>query len=863
MFSMASLGANIDNSINNGRGPYVFRISGQIYHWIGSMCPPEGNASRFLQLYIYDTTNEVNNRMSQFGGEHNSGLKREIVEGPTKLLDNHNALVQLFRTARNKLNKANVPKFKVKLYNVVGTRRYELPTPETIEGYYKDMKLVNIPTHSGSAAKRMMMNIKIALITFDKTNKITRTNIFLYDAIMRGDRDGNDLGTRTVLTASFTGGPRYMYAHYLDALAICRVHGNPSFFITFTCNAKWPEIQEYMEAFPELTTADRADIVDRVFEQKVLLYTIEFQKRGLPHCHSLLWVTPASKIREDTDVDKYISAELPNPSEDPDGYRIISELMMHGPCGLAYKNAPCMKDGNKCNRNFPKPYSDNTYIDKDGFVHYRRRAAAIDTERQNTMLIKYLFKYISKGTDRVVANITTPIGGPVSTTTVQSIQIDEIRNFVEARYIGPHEACWRMLEFPIHYRDPAVLSLAVHLENMQHIQFRSKDRLQSIVDNPTKKKTTLTEWLEYNKHHTDGRHLTYLNFPSEYTWYATDKYWQRRRRLNKPVIGRLTYIHPSCGDLFYQRILLCHQKGCRSFRDIRTVNNVVYPTCRAACKALGLIGGDHEWIGALEEAALHASSEELRKLFVQILIFCDVSDPMLLWHKFWKNMSEDIPRRLAKILQISEIQKNETEMKAGVLFEIESILNSHSRTLKDFGLPMPPRRLLDILQNRILMEERNYDRELLLKEKDSLLPKLNRDQKQIFDEVLNGVSNQEQKLIFVYGHGGTGKTFLWKSLACALRSEERIVLAVASSGIASLLLPSGRTTHSRFKIPLNLHEECICSIKKNSQLADLLRECDLIIWDEAPMNDRRCFEALDRWIFSITHMLYLEEKVSY
>nr|GEX66059.1 DNA helicase [Tanacetum cinerariifolium] len=94
----------------------------------------------------------------------------------------------------------------------------------------------------------------------------------IYDAIIRGDRDGKDLGTRTILSISFTGGPRYMYAHYLDALAICRVHGNPSFFITFTCNAKWPEIQEYMDSWPELTTADRADIVDRVFEQKVRDY---------------------------------------------------------------------------------------------------------------------------------------------------------------------------------------------------------------------------------------------------------------------------------------------------------------------------------------------------------------------------------------------------------------------------------------------------------------------------------------------------------------------------------------------------------------------------------------------------------------
>ncbi|GJZ17098.1 hypothetical protein Tco_0553221, partial [Tanacetum coccineum] len=340
MFSMTSLGANVDSSINNSKGPYMFRISGQIYHWIGSMCPEEGNTPRFLQLYIYDTTNEVSHRMAHFGGENQSGLKREIVEG-------------------------------------------------------------------------------------------------LYDAILRGDHDSNDLGTRTVLTASFIGGPSI-----------------------------------------------------------------------------------SSKVKEDADVDKYISVELPDPVEDPDGYRIISELMMHGPCDLVNNNAPCMKNGNKYNRNFPKPYSDKTYIDKDGFIHYRRRETGIETERQNvrldnryvvpynrtlclryyahvnvvycgwTMLIKYLFKYISKGTDRVVANITTPIGEIASTSNVQNIQIDEIRNFVEARYIGPHEACWRILEFLIHYRDPAVLTLTVHLENMQHIRFRGRDRLESNVDNPTKKKTT-------------------------------------------------------------------------------------------------------------------------------------------------------------------------------------------------------------------------------------------------------------------------------------------------------------------------------------------------------------------------------------
>ncbi|GKF53833.1 hypothetical protein Tco_0160743 [Tanacetum coccineum] len=133
MFSMTSLGANVDNSINNGKGPYVFRISGQLYHWTGSMYPDEGAAPRFLQLYIYDTANEVKNRMSHFGGEYESGLKKEIVEGLIEFLDNHNALVQLFRTARDKYAESNIPELKVKLYNVIGTRQYELPTRILLE----------------------------------------------------------------------------------------------------------------------------------------------------------------------------------------------------------------------------------------------------------------------------------------------------------------------------------------------------------------------------------------------------------------------------------------------------------------------------------------------------------------------------------------------------------------------------------------------------------------------------------------------------------------------------------------------------------------------------------------------------------
>ena len=72
------------------------------------------------------------------------------------------------------------------------------------------------------------------------------------------------------------------------------------------------------------------------------------------------------------------------------------------------------------------------------------------------------------------------------------------------------------------------------------------------------------------------------------------------------------------------------------------------------------------------------------------------------------------------------------------------------------------------------------------------------------------------------------------------------MLAVASSGVASLLLPGGRTGHSRFKIPLDVHEQSQCGISRSSMLAGLCQRACLILWEEAPMTHRCCFEALDR-----------------
>ncbi|GJW31761.1 DNA helicase [Tanacetum coccineum] len=176
------------------------------------------------------------------------------------------------------------------------------------------------------------------------------------------------------------------------------------------------------------------------------------------------------------------------------------------------------------------------------------------------------------------------------------------------------------------------------------------------------------------------------------------------------------------------------------------MHEIFYPTCRAACEALGLLGDDNEWDITMQEACVAATSSQLIFVFAHILTHCEIA-----------NGGEEVQARRAE-------------------------------------------------------------------------------------------------LIFVYCHGGTGKTFLWKSIISTLRCEGKIVLVVASSVIASLLLPSGQTAHSRFKLPIELTKESLCNVTKNSQLGKLLADTNLIIWDEAPMNDRRCFKALDRSLRDILTM---------
>jgi hypothetical protein len=107
-------------------------------------------------------------------------------------------------------------------------------------------------------------------------------------------------------------------------------------------------------------------------------------------------------------------------------------------------------------------------------------------------------------------------------------------------------------------------------------------------------------------------------------------------------IGRIYYVHPSVGERYYLRMLLLIVKGADSYEALRTYNNITYPTFKEDCNACGLLKEDQEWYNAFDEAANWATSNQLRHLFITMLLFCEIGDEYMFFEKVWKLLTDDI-----------------------------------------------------------------------------------------------------------------------------------------------------------------------------------------------------------------------------
>ncbi|XP_028757289.1 uncharacterized protein LOC114716449 [Neltuma alba] len=426
----------------------------------------------------------------------------------------------------------------------------------------------------------------------------------LTDAVLRGKTDASAIRKRIILTSSFTGGARYMIQNYQDAMALCRWAGYPDIFLTFTCNPAWPEIKRFCQK-QSLQPSDRPNILCRVFKMKLHsllktikekrifgsvraeVYIVEFQKRGLPHAHILLFLEPEDKINNTERIDEVISAEIPDKESSPILYDLVQTYMFHGLCGANNPKSPCMKD-KKCTKYFPKRDS----LNKLPWM-MKMFQAHINVEKCNqSTSIKYLFKYISKGNDRVVAGIFDNSRNHDATGF-----IDEIQQYYSCRYISACESAWRIFGFQIHHRYPAVERLSFHLPNQQFIIYSNSDDVTDLLDKPRVAELQFLAWMKFNSRGGLAATLTYAEFPNHFVYQKNKRQWKERKK--GFAVGRINHVSASVGELYYLRILLTKVKGPSSFEDIRTVDGVIHPTFRAACLALGLLDDDAEYISGI------------------------------------------------------------------------------------------------------------------------------------------------------------------------------------------------------------------------------------------------------------------------
>ena len=256
---------------------------------------------------------------------------------------------------------------------------------------------------------------------------------------------------------------------FQDSMAIARYFKRVDLFLTMTANPNWPEIQQGL--FPGQSPADRPDLVARVFQMKknallqeifhdgifgqavAKIYTIEFQKRGVPHMHLLIFLDRQDKLLDPPSVDSVIRATWPDPHSEPTLFDTVRRHMVHGPCGALNPSSPCMQNG-RCSKGYPKPFQNGTSLETEGYPLYHRpddgrafevRGHLLDNRwivpynpylltRYNCHInvessvtfasLKYISKYIHKGHD---------------CGTVEVRLRDEVQDYIDTRYVAAPE----------------------------------------------------------------------------------------------------------------------------------------------------------------------------------------------------------------------------------------------------------------------------------------------------------------------------------------------------------------------------------------------------------------------------------------
>ncbi|CAH2016979.1 unnamed protein product, partial [Acanthoscelides obtectus] len=445
-FAFASLATNTINP--PGRGPYVFKVQGEIRHYISNVSTNISNERRqYGNLYFLDT--ELANQLRSAGPQNRTELNRETVDVISNYMHSHNPFAQAYRFLKDVYQEQqhNNRQLTLELYinnnraRDINFRQYGAvqaneiaavfisedgrpPLDRCLHVYCRDNDQIihELPylsvncdamtypllhprgepgwqsgtAHQRRRGKLTQQYIVDAYVKIEQSRLqfITENQPRIRQEIFQGLIDYLDSrqldvhyqpGNIFILPSTFIGSPRAFRQNYLDAMSIVTKHGKPDIFLTFTCNPVWPEIRNNLDTNQH--SSNRPDFVSRVFKSKLkeliedidkrhvmgicvaYVYVIEFQKRGLPHAHMLIWLEGSDKILDSAAIDRLISAEFPDPITHPNLHELVKVHMLHGPCTAAR----CLDDEGQCSKQFPKSLREDTLYNSSGYPLYKRR----------------------------------------------------------------------------------------------------------------------------------------------------------------------------------------------------------------------------------------------------------------------------------------------------------------------------------------------------------------------------------------------------------------------------------------------------------------------------------------------------------
>ncbi|KAL8151562.1 hypothetical protein V2J09_021370 [Rumex salicifolius] len=231
--------------------------------------------------------------------------------------------------------------------------------------------------------------------------------------------------------------------------------------------------------------------------------------------------TQTSRTPFASEIDDIISAEIRHIIKYPEPHKLVTEHMVHGPCRIENMKSPCMIN-RECSKNFPKPFYTEMTVDQEGFPVYRRRNNGVTVTKDRTKLdnryivsynmyllmkyrahinvewcnqsraIKYLFKYIRKGSDKA--------------TTMIKIHLD-------CCYLSSCEAVWRIYGFDIHSCVPPVIKHPLHLRESNMVMVRESQNFALVLRREGVNESMFIAWFTLNEVDTRARDSTYVEIP--------------------------------------------------------------------------------------------------------------------------------------------------------------------------------------------------------------------------------------------------------------------------------------------------------------------------------------------------------------